>query len=81
MVGRTRIDVFLELTSPQGTFDYDRCCQLLGDNYDNFVRFCDNVRLIPEEIDTMDVIEVSKERGKVIFSVSLVNGDKMQFET
>ena len=81
MVGRTRIDVFTELTSPKGTFDYDRCCKLLGDNYDNFVRFCDTVRLIPEEIDTMDVIEISREKGKAIFSVSLTNGETMQFET
>jgi hypothetical protein len=77
----TRIDVFSELTSPKGTFDYDMCCQLLGDNYDNFVRFCEAARLIPEDIDTMDVLEISPERHKVIFEVSLVSGEKMQFET
>lgn len=80
----TRIEVFKELTSPKGTFDYDRCSQILGDDYDNFVRLCDAVRLIPEEIETIDMLEVKREHHpdrKVIFELSLTTGDKMQFET
>lgn len=80
----TRIDVLRELTSPGGTFDYSRCCQILGEDYDNFVRFCDEVRLIPEDIEVIDIAEVvndEKHGRKVIYGVKLTSGTKMQFET
>jgi hypothetical protein len=79
----TKIDVFNELVSPKGTFDYDRCCQLLGQDYDSFVQFCDAIKLIPDEIDTLSVKDFVDDRHgrKVIFEVSLNSGDKMQFET
>jgi hypothetical protein len=79
----TRIDVFTELTSPKGTFDYEKCCKLLGDDYDSFVKFCDAVKLIPEEIETMEVVNLNipRDNKKVIFEVCLTSGEKMQFET
>lgn len=78
---KTRIDIFNELTAPQGTFDYERCDMLLGDNYEKFVNFCDQVRLIPEEIATLDILEVIPDQDKIIFTVSLVDGEEFQFET
>ena len=77
----SRIDVFSELTSPKGTFDYEKCSQMLGDYYDNFVRFCDAIDLIPEDIESMKIVEVCPERNKVIYSVTQTNGEKKQFET
>ncbi len=80
-MAKTRIDVFSELTSPDGVFDFQRCENLLGENYDNFIRFCDQVQLIPEEIETLEVIDVSPERHKAIFGVTLCDGESMQFES
>ena len=80
-MAKTRIDVFSELTSPDGVFDFQRCENLLGENYDNFIRFCDQVQLIPEEIETLEVINVSPERHKAIFGVTLSNGESLQFES
>jgi hypothetical protein len=54
---------------------------LLGDNYEKFVNFCDQVRLIPEEIATLDILEVIPDQDKIIFTVSLVDGEEFQFET
>ena len=80
-MAKTRIDVFSELTSPDGVFDFQKCEDLLGDNYDNFIRFCDQVQLIPEEIETLEVINVSPERHKAIFGVTLCDGESIQFES
>lgn len=80
-MAKTRIDVFSELTSPDGVFDFQRCENLLGENYDNFIRFCDQVQLIPEEIETLEVINVSPERHKAIFGVTLCDGESIQFES
>ena len=80
-MAKTRIDVFSELTSPDGVFDFQRCENLLGENYDNFIRFCYQVQLIPEEIETLEVIDVSPERHKAIFGVTLCDGESMQFES
>lgn len=80
MVNRTQIDVFAELTCREGTFDYDTCYKLLGDNYDSFVSLCDGIRLIPEEILTLDVVDLPTN-GKAIFTVSLANGDTIRMET
>ena len=80
----TRIDVFRELTSPGGTFDYERCCKILGEDYEHFVRFCDEVKLIPEDIETIDIAAIvndDKHGRKVIYGVELTSGTKMQFET
>ena len=80
-MAKTRIDVFSELTSPDGVFDFQRCENLLGENYDNFIRFCDQVQLIPEEIETLEVINVSPERHNAIFGVTLCDGESIQFES
>ena len=80
-MAKTRIDVFSELTSPDGVFDFQRCENLLYENYDNFIRFCDQVQLIPEEIETLEVINVSPERHKAIFGVTLCDGESIQFES
>lgn len=80
-MAKTRIDVFSELTSPDGVFNFQRCEDLLGDNYDNFIRFCDHVQLIPEDIETLEVIDVSPERHKAIFGVTLCGGESLQFES
>lgn len=80
----TRIDVFRELTSPKGTFDYEQCSHLLGEDYDSFVRFCDEVKLIPEEIDMMEIAEIindTKHGRKVIYGVRLTSGEAFTFET
>ncbi len=75
-----RIEVFSELTFPNGTFDYNRCAQLLGDNYDSFVEFCEAVNLIPEEIDKMSVVDINPENNRVRFEVSLRDGKDIHFE-
>lgn len=77
----TRIEIFSELTSPSGSFDYDKCSQLLGDYYDNFMRFCDEIDLIPEDIESMEIVEVCPERSKVIYKTKLCNGEIRQMET
>lgn len=77
----TRIEIFSELTSPSGSFDYDKCSQLLGDYYDNFMRFCDEIDLIPEDIESMEIVEVCPERNKVIYKTKLCNGEIRQMET
>ena len=75
----TRIDVFSELVSPKGTFDYDKCSQLLGENYDSFVYFCDAVNQIPEEIDTMTVME-SETSSALHFEVTTRDGQTIVME-
>ena len=75
----TRIDVFSELVSPKGTFDYDKCSQLLGENYDSFVYFCDAVNQIPEEIDTMTVME-SEASSALHFEVTTRDGQTIVME-
>ena len=78
---KSRIDIFSELTSPSGTFDYDKCSQILGDYYDNFVRFCDAIDLIPEDIESVEIVEVCPEKGKVIYSAKLRYREVTQMET
>lgn len=80
-MSKTRVDIFSELTSPSGTFDYDKCSQILGDYYDNFVRFCDAIDLIPEEIESVEITNVCPEKRKVIYSATLCNGETVQMET
>lgn len=75
-----RVDVFTELTQPKGTFDFNKCCRLLGDNYDNFVNFCQAVKLIPESIDTMEVVSFEDKSNTVLFSITLINGNHIEME-
>lgn len=82
---KSRIEVFSELTSKEGIFDYEKCSDLLGDNYDDFIKFCDYVQLIPEEIESMKMVTVEPPANmnvkKAIFHLELSNGDSMQFES
>lgn len=81
---KSRIDIFSELTSPEGIFDYNKCSDLLGDNYDDFIKFCDQIRLIPEEITSMKMYTVEPENTdikKAIFKLELSTGESMQFES
>ena len=80
-MSKTRVDIFSELTSPSGTFDYDKCSQILGEYQDNFVRFCDAIDLIPEEIESVEITNVCPEKQKVIYSATLCNGETVQMET
>ena len=75
----TRIDVFSELVSPKGTFDYDKCSQLLGENYDSFVYFCDAVNQIPEDIETMTMTE-SESSSALHFEISTRDGKTIVME-
>ena len=75
----TRIDVFSELVSPKGTFDYTKCSQLLGENYDSFVYFCDAVNQIPEEIDKMSVMK-SETSSALHFEVTTRDGKTIVLE-
>ena len=81
MVGNktTRIDVFSELVSPKGTFDHEKCSQLLGKNYDSFVYFCDAVNQIPEDIATITMTE-SESANALRFEVSTRDGKTIIME-
>ena len=76
----SRIDVFNELTKPKGTFDYEKCCKLLGDNYDSFVNFCEAIKLIPEEIDHLEVVSFNDTNNTAFFSIMLLNGNRLDLE-
>lgn len=75
-----RINVFNELTKPKGTFDYEKCCKLLGDNYDSFVNFCEAIKLIPEEIDCLEVQSFDNVKHTAFFSIMLLNGERIDLE-
>lgn len=74
-----RIDVFNELVKPKGTFDYHKCEKLLGDNYNNFVGFCDAIELIPEEITSMTIVSFN-DSSSVTFEIKLMNGSEIRLD-
>lgn len=78
-----RIDVFTELTRSEGRFDFKKCEKLLGDNYDNFARFCQAVQLIPEDIKAMTVVSFpdnESENAPATFLIELSDGQKIMLE-
>lgn len=76
----SRVDVFNELTRPKGTFDYEKCCKLLGDNYDSFVNFCDAVKVIPEEIESLEVVNFNDKRNTAFYSITMMDGKRLDLE-
>ena len=79
-----RIDVFNELTKSGGSFDFKKCEKILGDNYNNFARFCQAIELIPEDIKEMTVVsfpDIGTNNAPATFLIELNDGQKITLET
>ena len=68
-----RVSILKDLTYPHGSFSVDNCDRLLTDKYDNFVDVCNSVKVIPEDVQSIDMIICDDDN--VEFNVNLTNGE------
>ena len=78
-----RIDVFGELIETRGAFDFEKCEKILGDHYSSFVNFCQAIKLIPEDINTMTIVstpDTTEKNKPTQFLIELANGEIISLE-
>ena len=80
-MNNNRISVFSKVVNNKNEFDEEACQALLGDYYDNFIKLCDHLKVIQENIDSVGLTELKPDTHKVMFKVCTKDGATMEIET
>ena len=78
---KSRVSVLSKVVTKTGDYDEATCQKLLGDYYDIFIRFCNHLEIMTDEIDSVGLTEFNAERGKVLFNIRKKNGEEIDIET
>lgn len=77
----SRISVLSKVVTEAGSFDEDTCQQLLGDYYDNFIKFCDHLKIMTDDIDAVGLVEFNPTYHKAMFKIRKKDGTSIDIET
>lgn len=77
----SRISVLSKVVTDNGSFDEDACQHLLGDYYDNFIKFCNHLKIMTDEIDSVGLVELRQSDHKAMFEIRKKDGQYINIET
>ena len=74
----SRMNILSQVVTSDGEFDDTKCQQILGDYYDNFVGFCNHLKIL-DDVERVGVCEFAHDRAK--FSIETRDGKLIEIET
>lgn len=74
----SRMTILSKVVASDGKFDDSKCQQILGDYYDNFIDFCNHLKIL-EDVSQVGVCEFSHNRAK--FSIETKDGKLIEIES
>ena len=78
----SRISILSKVVTESGEYDDDKCRNLLGDYYDNFIALCDHITRMPlSSVESVGLVELKPETKKAMFKVKTKDGSLIEIET
>ena len=78
----SRISILSKVVTESGKYDDEKCRNLLGEYYDNFIALCDHITYMPlSSVESVGLVELKPETKKAMFKVKTKDGTYIEIET
>ena len=78
----SRISILSKIVTESGSYDDEKCRNLLGEYYDSFIALCDHITCMHiNNIDSVGLVEFKPEDKKAMFKVKTKDGSYVEIET
>ena len=74
----SRMSILSQVVTNDGKFDEDKCQQILGDYYDNFIGFCNHLQIL-DDVERVGLSEFAQNKAK--FSIETKDGTLIEIES
>ena len=74
----SRINILSKVVTSDGKFDDKKWHQILGEYYDNFINFCNHLKIL-DDVDKVTVCEFSQSTAK--FTIQTKDGRFIEIES
>jgi hypothetical protein len=75
----SRMNILSRVVTSEGKFDDDKCQQLLGDYYDNFIEFCNHLKIL-NDVERVSLTEFNHTAHKAKFNIETKDGRLIEIE-
>lgn len=76
----SRMNILSRVVTSDGKFDNDKCQQLLGDYYDNFIEFCNHLKIL-DNVQKVNLCEFNHNSHKAKFTIETKDGRFIEIES
>ena len=76
----SRMNVLSRVVTSEGKFDEEKCHQLLGDYYDNFIEFCNHLKIL-DNVEKVSLCEFNHKAHKAKFTIQNKDGTFTEIES